>query len=90
MHFVQPPNNDKNTPSNRVMWTLTVDVPVTIYLDVWGYDLHYPSWLLASTSQWVHETAMEGTTFTGNYGNYHHNGHKIEEDRDRHRIRHLI
>eukprot|EP01043_Picozoa_sp_COSAG02_P018093 COSAG02_NODE_835_length_16654_cov_52.747569_9_plen_2865_part_01 len=63
MHFVQPPNNDKNTPSNRVMWTLTVDVPVTIYLDVWS-RVNTPSWLLASTSQWVHETTMEGTTFS--------------------------
>eukprot|EP01043_Picozoa_sp_COSAG02_P010260 COSAG02_NODE_357_length_23913_cov_6.793483_8_plen_2934_part_01 len=72
MHFVQPPNSDKNTPADSVMWTLTVDVPVTIYLDVWGYDDHYPRWLLAPTSQWVHETAMEGTTFRGQYGNYHH------------------
>merc|ERR550537_1241930 len=44
MYFVQPPNDDKNTPSDSVMWTLTVDVPVTIYLDVWAYDRHYPSW----------------------------------------------
>lgn len=63
MHFVQPPNDDKNTPSDRVMWTLTVDVPVTIYLDVWS-QVNTPSWLLASTSQWVHETTMEGTTFS--------------------------
>ena len=37
--FVQPANDDKNTASNSVMWTLNVPVPVTVYLDFWGGDV---------------------------------------------------
>ena len=71
--FVQPANDDKNTASNSVMWTLNVPVPVTVYLDFWGGDTHVNNlglsdWLQASTSQWVRQADEEGTAFTPSYG----------------------
>ena len=67
-YYIQPANDDKNTPPNSVMWTLNVPVPVTIYIDFWGGDAHLATgsadWLLATNSQWVQQTDMTGSEFT--------------------------
>ena len=73
MYYIKPANDDKNTPSNTVMWTLNVPVPVTIYLDFWGGDVHTETtgvadWLQTPTSQWIRQTDMTGTAFTPIYG----------------------
>ena len=73
MYYVKPANDDKNTASNTVMWTLNVPVPVTIYLDFWGGDTHVNTlglkdWLLSPTTQWVRQLDESGTAFTPNYG----------------------
>ena len=73
MYYIQPANNDKDTASNSVMWTINVPVPVTVYLDFWGGDTHTDTtgvadWLQTPTSQWVRQTDMDGTAFTPNYG----------------------
>ena len=39
-YYVQPAQDDKDTPADSVMWTLNVPVPVTVYLDFWGGDHH--------------------------------------------------
>ena len=70
MYHVQAPNNDKDTPSGAVMWTLTAASPVTIYLDFWRTDTQIASlgatdWLLSPTSQWVNRSDMEGSAFSG-------------------------
>ena len=68
-YYVQPAQDDKDTPADSVMWTLNVPVPVTVYLDFWGGDHHVNNlrvgndWLQAETSQWVRQPDEVGTMF---------------------------
>ena len=34
--YIRGPNDDKSTPADSLQWTITVDVPVIVYLDHWN------------------------------------------------------
>ena len=40
--YVQGANDDKDTPAATVQFTLGVDCPVTVYLDLWGHFMVRP------------------------------------------------